>query len=549
MGKAVCMGLLLAAALCCQIPVYGQATASQPSIVVEGGKIVVPPARPGGIIRLAGIPYAAPPIGPLRWRAPLPVKPWSGVRDTGDFAADCLQPVSAASPAGRPKSEDCLYLNIWTQGLAGGRRPVFVWIHGGGSQFGSGAQPQFDGSSLAKRGIVVVTINYRLGALGFLSSTALSAESGYHTSGNYGFMDDIAALQWVKRNIAKFGGDPAQVTIGGESSGSVSTGTLMSSPHAAGLFQRVIGESGSVFRLAGNGSMGATSLGGEEAKGDRLFATVLGRKQGPSTARDLVRLRDMPGQAILAVTARMSQADFFNLPVVDGYILPDAPWQLFAHHRHNDVPLLVGWNSGEGSMEMMFTGTLPPRDVLLHKDYGAAASVVAPYYPATNADQTRQLLKIAGDYAFGYPNWKWAAAQSQFGKAPVYVYEFDHAPPVPAGYFGAGFDVKWAGAFHGSEITYVFDNLDSERGWLVTPQDRAIAAKMSAYWAAFIKSGSPNATGLSPWPRYQLGSQAFRMQIGEVTAAGPDPDLERFEGIKAAHDAVDGPEPAPPRRP
>jgi para-nitrobenzyl esterase len=515
----------------------GMAASAQasPTLRIDGGRIAVP-APAGGVRMFLGLPYAAPPVGPLRWRPPAPVIGWSGVRATKNFGPDCMQePSDSSSPAARPRSEDCLYLNVWTPAAhPGAKMPVYVWIHGGGSRVGSGAQPQFDGAALSRHGIVVVTINYRLGPFGFLSTHALSAESGYGASGNYGFMDDIAALRWVQKNIAAFGGDPARVTIGGESSGSVTTSTLMASPMAAGLFDQVIGESGSVFRVAQPGSMGATTLAAEEAKGDAL-ARSLG-------AHDLAELRAVPAQAVLAgaETAKI----YFNLPVVDGHVLPDAPWRLFQTHRSHDVRLLVGWNAQEGSL--LTTGPLGTLPTLLEKYYGTQAAGIAPYYPAASPSDIHAEISAAGDNGIAYPTWKWAIAQQRFGTQPVYVYEFDRAPPIPAGAFGRRFDVKLAGAFHGSEIVYAFDTLGSEPRWAVTDADRRIARQMSGYWANFIKTGTPDGAGLPEWPRYDPATGPQRMQIGLKTAAEADPDYARYIAIEAAHDRIDQPLPAAP---
>ncbi|HWU01722.1 MAG TPA: carboxylesterase family protein, partial [Novosphingobium sp.] len=422
MRRLVAATMLMPMAAAIALP----AAAAPAPLSVEGGAIAIP-APVGGVLVFHGLPYAAPPVGDRRWRAPAPLVPWQGVRAADSFSPDCMQPVNDGSPASRPKSEDCLYLNVWTTGLAG-KRPVFVWIHGGGSRTGSGAQPTFDGASLARRGIVVVTINYRLGALGFLSTPELSGESGYGGSGNYGFMDDIAALQWVRRNIARFGGDPARVTIGGESSGAVTTGALMASPLARGLFRGVIGESGSVFRVRGGGSQGATSLASEEAKGTKLMQAL--------GAADMAAMRALPPERIMEGTAKLSLAEFFNLPVVDGHVLPRSPWQVFARHQHNDVPLLVGWNSGEGSMELIYLGTLGTLPERMERYYGPLAAQARRWYPAPNDSDMPTLLRASGDYGFAYPEWRWALAAQRFGHAPVFVYQFDHAPPIPADQFG-----------------------------------------------------------------------------------------------------------------
>jgi len=504
-------------------------------LTIDGGRIAIPAAAPDGVTSFKGLPYAAPPVGALRWRPPAPVAAWSGVRASDRFAPDCMQkPSPAASPATRSRSEDCLYLNVWSAAPRRAHQPVFVWFHGGGSRVGSGAQPQYDGAALARKGVVVVTINYRLGPLGFLSSRALSAESGYGASGNYGFMDDIAALRWVQRNIASFGGDPKRVTIGGQSSGSVSTGVLMASPLAVGLFQQAIGESGSVFRVAELGSMGATGIAVEEARGDHL-AAALG-------AKSLTALRAVPADKILAAADKSGM--YFNLPVVDGHVLPAAPWQIFAAHRQNDVPLLVGWNSDEGSLQGM--GPLAPLPELLTKLYGAEASKVAAFYPAATPDSLYIETKAAGDNSIAYPAWKWAIAQQRFGAHPVYVYQFDRAPPLSPGAFGPEFDVKKAGAFHGAEKVYVFDTLASQPTWAVTEDDRRVATQMSGYWANFIKTGNPNGAGLPEWPRYDPAARPQRMRIGLETGAIADPDFAKFQALLVAHARIDPAEPVGP---
>lgn len=502
------------------------------TLAIDGGLIAAASPQADGVAVFKGLPYAAPPVGSLRWRPPAPLKAWTGVRATDAFAPDCLQATSNASPASRPKSEDCLYLNVWAPPLAAGTKPVFVWIHGGGSRVGSGAQPQFDGAALAAKGVIVVTINYRLGPFGFLSTRELSAESGYGASGDYGFMDDIAALQWVQRNISAFGGDPARVTIGGESSGSVSTGTLMASPLAKGLFAGVIGESGSVFRVAEYGSMGATRLAVEEAKGERLQAAL--------GAPDLATFRAVPAATLLA-KAGSTPGAAFNLPVVDGHVLPLSPWQAFAQHRQNDVPLLVGWNADEGSMQLLaHLGTLTQT---LAQIYGKAGPALAPFY--AGQDDVHAAIRAAGDNGIAYGTWKWGYAQQSFGKRPVYVYEFDRAPPISSSPFGTQVDASLAGAFHGAEIPYVFNTLGSEPSWKVTAGDQRVADQMSSYWANFIKAGNPNGAGLPTWPSYGAGAPQ-RLRIGLKTGAEVDPDHARFLAIKAAHDQIDPADPAPP---
>jgi len=503
------------------------------TLTITGGRIAVPDAN-NGVLVFRGIPYAAPPTGARRWQPPADVASWRGVWPAATFGPDCMQAETPDSPATRPKSENCLVLNVWTPGLrAPGTRPVFVWIHGGGSRVGSGAEPQFDGSAFARAGIVVVTINYRLGPFGFLSTPALSAASGHGASGNYGFMDQIAALRWVQGNIARFGGDPHRVTIGGESSGSVSVSTLMASPSARGLFAQAIGESGSAFRVAEFGSMGATGLAAEEAKGLRLAAALGGDVPD--------HLRSVPATAVLDAAERLKV--FYNLPVVDGWILPTAPWRVFAAHRQADVPLLVGWNAQEGSLQLVAPhGSL---DELLSRLYRHHAAELAPFYTqlATPADA---YVMAAGDNGIAYPTWLWAQAQTSFGHAPVYLYMFDHAPSLRPGAFGPVFDVHLAGAFHSAEIPYVFGTLGARADWMITPQDRQVAGIVHAYWANFIRHGDPNGRRLPKWSRYMPGRGAVRLHLGAKAVAEPDPDLARLTALRGVHDAIDPPLPTAP---
>ncbi|AOR79730.1 hypothetical protein BES08_23440 (plasmid) [Novosphingobium resinovorum] len=505
------------------------------SLRVDGGAIAPAPARADGVRVYKGIPYAAAPIGERRWEPPAAVVPWQGVRSTDTFGADCMQAVNENSPAERPRSEDCLFLNVWAPAKSG-RHPVFVWIHGGGSRVGSGAQPTFDGSAFARKGIVVVTINYRLGPLGFLSTPELSARSGYDASGNYGFMDVIAALGWVRRNIGRFGGEPGRVTIGGESSGSVTTSVMMASPLAKGLFAQAIGESGSSLRRAEPASMGATTLAFEEKRGTALMQDL--------GASDLAALRRVPAERVLASAARLANGQFYNLPVVDGHLLPDAPWRIFASGKFNDVPLLAGWNADEGSLTLL--GPKRSFAQMLQATYGAEAGAVARLYPHAPGDDQAALVAAAGHHNIAYPTWLWAYAAARFGRGPVYLYEFDHAPPVPEGTFGTGFDVRLAGAYHGAEIPYVFDTLEAQQGWRIAEADRAVARQMNAWWAAFISTGAPGGEGAAHWPRYVPGEAARRMQVTEHPGAVPDPDRARFDGLMKVHAAIDPPLPGPP---
>jgi para-nitrobenzyl esterase len=282
--------------------------------------------------------------------------------------------------------------------------------------------------------------------------------------------------------------------------------------------------------------MGAEGLAFEEAKGAKL-ASLVG-------AHDLAELRAVPAAKLLAAVDSMGI--YFNLPVVDGHVLPDSPWRVFQARRQNDVPLLIGWNADEGSLERIHDHwTLSG---LLARYYGRAAPAVAALYPRAGLDDTRVTTEAVGDNAIAYPTWKWGVAQLRFGKKPVYVYEFDRVPPVPEGAFGAGIDARLAGAFHGSEMVYVFNTLASEPHWAITADDRRVAVQMSAYWANFIKTGSPNGVGLPHWPSYTQATGMQRMRIGLVTQAETDPDDARFVSLMAFQARTDLPDPLPPKR-
>ncbi|MBT0671241.1 carboxylesterase family protein [Novosphingobium profundi] len=527
-------GLLILASL----PAPARAE-TEASLAIEGGRVALPAPDRDGVRAFKGLPYAAPPIGPLRWRPPAPVIAWKGRRPVAQFGPDCLQTVGDDSPASRPKSEDCLFLNVWTSGPLDARKPVFVWIHGGGSRVGSGAQPSFDGAALARRGIVVVTINYRLGAFGFLSTRDLSAASGYGASGNYGFMDDIAALGWVRRNIARFGGDPTRVTVGGESAGSVATSVLMASPEAHGLFQRAIGESGSALRRAEFGSMGATSLAAEEEHGARLMAAL--------GVPDAEAARHLPAQAVLE--AALAMKDAFHLPVVDGKILPDAPLRVIRSGHFNDVPLLAGWNHDEGSF-FAAVATVPPLAKELETLYGRLAGQIAPLYPVEPGKEDAQVVAAIGHHGLAWPTWIWAESAARSGTAPVYVYQFEQAPKLRAGAKGPGVDVTKLGVYHGAEVPYVFGTLDRQTGWTIAADDHRVSGTVSRYWVNFITNGDPNEAALPTWPAYRVtgGHGPMRMTLGPLAKAQLDPDYLRFSAIAAAHEAIDPPLPSPPIR-
>ena len=490
------------------------------TLSIEGGRLAVSAAGDGGVRAYKGIPYAAPPIGELRWRPPHPVSPWNGVRPTSAFGPNSLQGVvfDDIDPFVCGVSEDCLYLNVWTPaGPESSRRlPVMVWIHGGGFVVGSGSEPRYDGSRLAARGIVVVTLNHRLNALGFLAHPELTAESGNHASGNYGMLDLVAALRWVKRNVAAFGGDPDQVTIAGEFAGSEAVSTLMASPLAKGLFARAIGESGAMFATP---SRAPAMLDISEAAGLAFM-----RKVG---AKTLAELRAAPAEAILAAAPGLGYR-----PIIDGSYLPKPPAAIFAASEQSDVPLMAGWNKDEG-----FNFTLLQGDGAKRRYFDLARDIFGPrtdealrHYPSGSRDvDEASAAALGGDLTIVHSTWAWIEAQKAHGEAEIFRFRFDHAPHVPEGWFGER-DGRGAGAFHAGEIPYVFDNLDRVP-WLIGDTDRALARLVSSYWINFIRTGDPNGDGLPLWPSFRAGSV---LKLAARPSSGPEEGRERHAFLRDA---------------
>jgi para-nitrobenzyl esterase len=484
------------------------------SISIEGGRLAIPPADGEGVRGFKGMPYAAPPVGGLRWRAPQSVLPWSDVRPANEFGWNSLQGVvfDDIDPNVPGVSEDCLFLNVWTPAAPSEPRklPVLFWIHGGGFVVGSGAEPRYDGGRLAAKGIVVVAVNHRLNALGFLAHPELTAESG--ASGAWGLLDLVAALGWVQRNIAAFGGDPSAVTIAGESAGSFAVSALMASPLAKGLFIRAIGESGAMFAST---SRAPATLADAEQKG-LAFARDVG-------ARTLAELRAAPAEAILAA----APGPGFR-PIIDGHFLPHSLAQIFARGEQHDVPLLAGWNKDEGFNFTLLQGENedPRYPDLVAKLFGDRAADCLALYPSGAPEiDNASARALGGDLTIIHPTWAWIEAQKQTGQADIFRFRFERAPLTPEGWFGSRPSAE-AGAFHAGELLYVFDNLHAFP-WLYTPEDHAIAALASSYWINFVKSGNPNGAGLPHWPSYR--SAPLVMGIDARPAPMPDAERERHE--------------------
>src|SRR5437870_63597 len=400
------------------------------------------------------------------------------------------------------QSEDCLYLNVWTAARASDKRPVMVWIHGGALTRGSGVNGVYCGNALAKKGVVLVTINYRLGPLGYLAHPELTSESPQHASGNYGVLDQIAALKWVQKNIAAFGGDPARVTIFGESAGSWSVNILVASPLARGLFHRAIGESGGQF---GPG----TYL--KEDRDKRPSAEKVGVAFAKAAGADSIKaLRALPAEKIIEVFNNDTEGKRFRTaPNVDGWVLPDEVRNIFAKGKQNDVPVIIGSNANEMTTLTVPTNvpkTLDDYHKRLSTQYGEATREFDAFYPAkTDSDVPKAFLDSLRDVTFTLPMRTWARMTAT-GRSKAYLYFFTHVPPNP--------NSKYLGAYHASEIAYVFNNLNPQNAML-QEVDHKLAEAMSNYWVNFAKTGDPNGKGLPKWTPYNASDEPY-MDFGDV---------------------------------
>jgi para-nitrobenzyl esterase len=476
-----------------------------------------------------GIPYAAPPVGPLRWQPPQPAAAWQGTLKADKFGARCMQgPIFGDMIFRDELSEDCLYLNVWTPAGAGARLPVMVWIYGGGFQAGSASEPRQDGERLAAKGVVVVSFNYRLGVFGFFSHPELTKESPHHASGNYGLLDQVAALQWVQSNIAAFGGDPGNVTIFGESAGSFSVSALMASPLARGLFHKAIGESGAFFPSP-SPALEAQALADSEQAG-LAFGESIG-------ALSLATLRAKSAQEVLDGALKLKS---WMRPNIDGYFFPTDASTIFAAGRQNDVPLLAGWNADEVRAGVVLgkdTPTTASFTAQLAKQFGPHAADVQKGYPGTtDAEAVESAASLASDLFIGYSTWKWLEMQGKTGRQPVFAYSFDRKIPVAPGTMinGVTATAKDVGARHAGEIEYVFGALDSVPKVTWDPQDRTLSDAMMTYWTNFAKTGTPGGGSLAPWPAYSArdGYQVMHLDGGKQWAA-PDTRRPRYEALDA----------------
>lgn len=477
----------------------------------------------GDVLVYKGVPYAAPPLGSLRWRPPVRPAAWAGTLKADAFAPACMQEGVSMPGEMPPKmSEDCLYLNIWTpQKRSAEGLPVLVWIYGGGYRNGSASMPLYWGDRLARKGLIVVSIAYRLGPLGFLALPELTHESPQHSSGNYGLMDQIAALEWIHRNIAAFGGDPNCVTIAGQSSGAISVSILMASPRAEGLFQRAIGESGGLFeplKLAPSYLLASAERDGEK------YVASLG-------AASLEALRQLPASSLLGG----GNAGGVTHPVIEPIVLPEAPSERFAAGQQNDVPLLIGSNANEArSLTDASHTTAATFDADIANSFGSLPPPIMAAYPhTTDAEAPQARLDLERDLRFGWDMWAWARLQAATGHALVYYYHFEQQPPFPVNSVYEG----W-GASHFAELWYVFDHLDPSP-WQWSRADRRLAEEISGYWANFARSGNPNGRGLPTWPAFS-GTNPKVQYLGNPITVGPVANIESLSVFDEVYDSVRG---------
>ncbi|HUE42348.1 MAG TPA: carboxylesterase/lipase family protein [Candidatus Sulfotelmatobacter sp.] len=513
-GFSSIVGGMLFTALFAAVGLRG--AGSEPTVKIDTGKLEG--KSDGTISAFLGVPFAKPPVGDLRWKPPMKPTKWKGVRNATGFGSRCMQGAIYDDMIFRDPgiSEDCLYLNVWTPSKLGKSKdklPVMVWIYGGGFSAGATSEPRQDGTNIAKEGVVVVSMNYRLGIFGFFAHPELAKENSHNATGNYGLMDQSAALEWVKRNIAQFGGDPGNVTIFGESAGSFSVSEQMASPVSKGLFHKAIGESGGAF--ASHALPFRTK--DESAEEGAKFA------KDHLNADTLAALRAIPAQKVL--DAQMAVKGERFAPNIDGYFLPDSPEALFAAGRQSDVPLLVGWNRDEGSFSVPKADQAAALKAIATKDFAAKSDEFLKLYPTENDEQAkRSIADYEGDYFIAFSTWRWIEAQRKTGKSPIYRYRFDmdHPKDPKRG-------PEESGAYHSAEIEFVFGALDSETWISWRPEDHTLTNLMRKYWSNFAKNGDPNGAGLPAWPKYNADTGFEVMHLDADPKAQKDMHRARYE--------------------
>ena len=490
----------------------GMSAMADPLMVkVEGGKVHGKTINNGAVRAFQGIPYAAPPVGDLRWKAPQPIVAWKSDLDATKFGHHCAQGHFFDDMVFQDDgmSEDCLTLNVYTPASEKGKAklPVMFWIHGGGYTGGGSDEPRHNGDFMPTKGVVLVTINYRLGVFGFLASSDLAAEQG-GSAGNYGMMDMVAALNWVKKNIAEFGGDPNNVTIFGESAGSFAVSTLMATPSAQGLFAKAIGESGGALTT---GALSMPTLAVKAPK-DQEWAKSTG-------ANSLAELRAMSTDKILAAVPKGRQQISFS-PILDGKFLPVSVTSVYEAGKQAHVPLMAGFNRDEGSF--LSNGmTVDKWKLMGAQRFPDAVETFFKLYPgATDTEAMRSASDFGGDQFIAYGTWKWMEIDRQTGNKDIYRYKLDlgappskfHPDPV---------------AFHSDDIEYIFGTLDTRPGAVWRDEDRKLSDQMMSYWTNFAKNGDPNGAGLPTWPKYGEGDPV--LHLDNPITSRPDENRARYD--------------------
>jgi para-nitrobenzyl esterase len=520
------------------ITVFGAAQSSlcADRVRVANGIVESTAAPKDGVRSFKGIPFAQPPVGGLRWREPQPVKNWMGVRNTDQFGPRCVQRTFPGADywfRSNGMSEDCLYLNVWTPAKSGKEKlPVLVYIFGGGFQNGDGSEPRYDGGNMARKGIVAVSINYRTNVFGFFVHPELVEESQHHAAGNYGLLDQVAALQWVRKNIAAFGGDPKRVTVAGESAGSISVSALMGSPLSRDLMAGAIGESGAM-----TSTLPAEPLSEAEQRGLQ-FAKVAG-------VNSLAGLRAMSADQIQEATTKAQGVRFST--ALDGYFLPKPLTAIYEAGEQAKIPLLAGSNTQEQPARAVLGDGGPTPENLadaIRRLYGEKSAEILKTYSANTTDEVYEAaMHLASARFVGFSTWKWTELQLKTGGKPVYRYLYARPRPAylgipgesaPPGRGGAAQQQTGPrGASHSAEIQYAMGNLDLDKRYSWEPADYEVSKTMYAYFVNFITTGNPNGRGLPAWPAYRADNSYQRMRIDTKSHAEPEANRDRYVTLDA----------------